>query len=122
MSDDKPLRVYAPSTLNFNDLWLNGLVLRQPKLTPVMFRMALRKGKIVEAAGVQRRGGAGEKEEVLSIAFGYLEILLCTPAPCSSAILMLHTLQLNLVPFSHVPFISHPKEVAKVIEAATTAL
>ena len=43
--------------------------------------MALRKGKIVEAAGVQRSKGAGEKEEVLSIAFGYLEILLCDPAP-----------------------------------------
>ena len=26
--------------------------------------MALRKGKIVEAAGVQRSGGAGEKKEV----------------------------------------------------------
>ncbi|AUB35937.1 hypothetical protein COO91_01830 [Nostoc flagelliforme CCNUN1] len=44
-------------------------------------RMALRKEKIVEAAGVQRSGGAGEKEEVLGIAFGYLEIPLCTPAP-----------------------------------------
>ncbi|AUB41820.1 hypothetical protein COO91_07902 [Nostoc flagelliforme CCNUN1] len=43
--------------------------------------MALRKEKIVEAAGVQRSGGAGEKEEVLGIAFGYLEIPLCTPAP-----------------------------------------
>ncbi|WP_100901422.1 hypothetical protein [Nostoc flagelliforme] len=42
--------------------------------------MALRKEKIVEAAGVQRSGGAGEKEEVLGIAFGYLEIPLCTPA------------------------------------------
>ncbi|WP_230967643.1 LLM class flavin-dependent oxidoreductase [Nostoc commune] len=29
--------------------------------------MALRKEKIVEAAGVQRSGGAGEKEEVLGI-------------------------------------------------------
>ncbi|MEH2136628.1 hypothetical protein [Nostoc sp.] len=61
--------------------------------------MALRKGKIVEAAGVQRSRGAGEKEEVLGIAFGYLEIPLCAPVPCSSAILTLHTLQLNLVPF-----------------------
>ncbi|MEH1787883.1 MAG: hypothetical protein V7L23_20440 [Nostoc sp.] len=43
--------------------------------------MALRKGKIVEAAGVLLCGGAGEKEEVLSIAFGYLEIPLCAPAP-----------------------------------------
>ncbi|MEH2403006.1 hypothetical protein [Nostoc sp.] len=43
--------------------------------------MALRKGKIVEAAGVQRSRGAGEKEEVLGIAFGYLEIPLCTLAP-----------------------------------------
>ncbi|WP_167407731.1 hypothetical protein [Nostoc flagelliforme] len=43
--------------------------------------MALRKEKIVGAAGVQRSGGAGEKEEVLGIAFGYLEIPLCTPAP-----------------------------------------
>ncbi len=47
----------------------------------VVARMALRKEKIVEAAGVQRSGGAGEKEEVLGIAFGYLEIPLCTPAP-----------------------------------------
>ncbi|MEH1790839.1 MAG: hypothetical protein V7L23_36050 [Nostoc sp.] len=62
--------------------------------------MALRKGKIVEAAGVLLCGGAGEKEEVLSIAFGYLEIPLCPP--CSSAILTLHTLQLNLVPFGTV--------------------
>lgn len=31
-----------------------------------MWRMALRKGKIVEAAGVQRSGGAGEKKEVLN--------------------------------------------------------
>ena len=43
--------------------------------------MALRKGKIVEAAGVQRSGGAGEKEEILGIAFRYLEIPLCPPAP-----------------------------------------
>ncbi|MEH1819707.1 MAG: hypothetical protein V7L31_11625 [Nostoc sp.] len=44
--------------------------------------MALRKGKIVEAAGVQRSGGAGEKGEILGIiAFGYLEIPLCPPAP-----------------------------------------
>ncbi|MHC0062992.1 hypothetical protein ACWATR_08710 [Nostoc sp. UIC 10890] len=61
--------------------------------------MALRKGKIVEAAGVQRSRGAEEKEEVLGIAFGYLEIPLCTLAPCPSAILTLQTLQLNLVPF-----------------------
>ncbi|WP_277883980.1 hypothetical protein [Nostoc sp. FACHB-888] len=37
--------------------------------------MALRKGKIVEAAG--------EKEEVLSIAFGYLEIPLCPLLLCN---------------------------------------
>ncbi|MEH1898569.1 MAG: hypothetical protein V7K94_25335 [Nostoc sp.] len=43
--------------------------------------MALRKGKIVEAALVQRSRGAGEKQEVLGIAFGYLEIPLCTLAP-----------------------------------------
>ncbi|MBD2536455.1 hypothetical protein H6G97_47135 [Nostoc flagelliforme FACHB-838] len=43
--------------------------------------MALRKGKIVGAAGVQRSGGAGEKEEILGIAFRYLEIPLCPPAP-----------------------------------------
>ncbi len=43
--------------------------------------MALRKGTIVEAAGVQRSGGAGEKEEVLGNTNGYLEIPLCTPAP-----------------------------------------
>jgi hypothetical protein len=43
--------------------------------------MALRKGKIVEAARVQRSGGAGEKEEILGIAFGYLKIPLCPPAP-----------------------------------------
>ncbi len=43
--------------------------------------MALRKGKIVEAARVQRSKGAGGKEEILGIAFGYLEIPLCTPAP-----------------------------------------
>ncbi|WP_339382257.1 hypothetical protein [Nostoc flagelliforme] len=47
----------------------------------ILCGMALRKEKIVEAAGVQRSGGAGEKEEVLGIAFGYLEIPLCTPAP-----------------------------------------
>ncbi|MGJ5631488.1 hypothetical protein [Nostoc sp. CALU 1950] len=46
--------------------------------------MALRKGKIVEAAGVQRSGGAGEKQEVLGIAFGYLEIPLCASAPLQS--------------------------------------
>ncbi len=46
--------------------------------------MALRKGKIGEAAGVQRSRGAGEKEEVLGIAFGYLEIPLCPPAPLQS--------------------------------------
>jgi len=61
--------------------------------------MALRKGKIVEAVEERRSKGAGEKEEVLSIAFGYLEIPLCAPAPCSWSILTLHTLQLNLVPF-----------------------
>jgi hypothetical protein len=43
--------------------------------------MALRKGKIVEAAGVQRSRGAGEKEKILGIAFRYLEIPLCPPAP-----------------------------------------
>ncbi len=41
--------------------------------------MALRKGTIVEAAGVQRSGGAGEKEEVLGNTNGYLEIPLCNP-------------------------------------------
>ncbi|WP_196518223.1 hypothetical protein [Nostoc sp. WHI] len=46
--------------------------------------MALRKGTIVEAAGVQRSGGAGEKEEVLGNTNGYLEIPLCTPAPLQS--------------------------------------
>ncbi len=55
------------------------------------YRMALRKGKIVEAAGVQRSPGAGEKKEVLSIAFGYLEIPLCAPAPLQS---------LRCIPFS----------------------
>ncbi|QFS51511.1 hypothetical protein GXM_09005 [Nostoc sphaeroides CCNUC1] len=68
--------------------------------------MALRKGKIVEAAGVQRSGGAGEKEEILGIAFRYLEIPLCPPAPlppCSSAIPTPLTFQLNLVPFSPDP-------------------
>jgi hypothetical protein len=34
----------------------------------IQTRMALRKGKIVEAAGVQRSGGAGEKEKILGIA------------------------------------------------------
>ncbi|MBD2524684.1 hypothetical protein [Nostoc sp. FACHB-133] len=43
--------------------------------------MALRKGKIVEAAGVQRSGGAGEKEEILGIRTEEIEIPLCTPAP-----------------------------------------
>ncbi|MGJ5631553.1 hypothetical protein [Nostoc sp. CALU 1950] len=43
--------------------------------------MALRKGKIVEAAGEQRSKGAGEKEEILGIAFIYLEIPLCPSAP-----------------------------------------
>ena len=47
----------------------------------VLGGMALRKEKIVEAAGVQRSGGAGEKEEILGIAFRYLEIPLCPPAP-----------------------------------------
>jgi hypothetical protein len=47
----------------------------------VYSRMALRKGKIVEATGVQRSGGAGEKEKILGIAFRYLEIPLCPPAP-----------------------------------------
>jgi hypothetical protein len=42
--------------------------------------MALRKGKIVEAAGVQRSGGAGEKEEILGIRTEEIEISLCTPA------------------------------------------
>ncbi|MHC0062507.1 hypothetical protein ACWATR_06210 [Nostoc sp. UIC 10890] len=48
--------------------------------------MALRKGKIIEAAG--------EKEEILGIAFRYLEIPLCP-----SAIPTPLTFQLNLVPF-----------------------
>ncbi|MEJ6486978.1 hypothetical protein N0Y54_37950 [Nostoc punctiforme UO1] len=43
--------------------------------------MALRKEKIVEAALVQRSGGAGEKEEVLGIRTQEIEIPLCTPAP-----------------------------------------
>ncbi|MBD2212192.1 hypothetical protein H6G27_20310 [Nostoc linckia FACHB-104] len=43
--------------------------------------MALRKGKIVEAAGVQRSGGAGEKEEILGIRTEEIEIPLCTRAP-----------------------------------------
>ncbi|MEH2445021.1 MAG: ABC transporter substrate-binding protein [Nostoc sp.] len=47
---------------------------RSPNLTLIEDRMALRKGKIVEAAGVLLSRGAGEKEEVLGIAFGYLEI------------------------------------------------
>ncbi|MBW4549311.1 MAG: hypothetical protein KME25_33620 [Symplocastrum torsivum CPER-KK1] len=46
--------------------------------------MALRKGKIVEAALVQRSKGAEEKEEILGIAFRYLEIPLCTPASLQS--------------------------------------
>ncbi|WP_373525979.1 hypothetical protein [Nostoc sp.] len=46
--------------------------------------MALRKGTIVEAAGVQRSKGAGEKEEVLGNTKGYLEIPLCTLAPLQS--------------------------------------
>ena len=46
-----------------------------------MRRMALRKGKIVEVAGVQRSKGAGEKEEVLSIGIEKIKILLCTPVP-----------------------------------------
>ncbi|MEH2437206.1 MAG: hypothetical protein V7K25_23700 [Nostoc sp.] len=44
-------------------------------------RMALRKGKIVEAAGVQRSKGAGEKEEGRSIRKKAREILLCPSAP-----------------------------------------
>jgi hypothetical protein len=57
------------------------------------------KGKIVEAARVQRSKGAGEKEEILGIAFRYLEIPLCTPAPLQS---------LRHLPFSltSVPFVS----------------
>ncbi|MEH2306757.1 MAG: hypothetical protein V7L06_15785 [Nostoc sp.] len=47
-------------------------------------RMALRKGKIVEAAGVQRSKGAGEKEEILGIRTEEIEIYLCTPAPLQS--------------------------------------
>ncbi|WP_334807872.1 hypothetical protein [Nostoc sp.] len=46
--------------------------------------MALRKGKIVEAAGVQRSKGAGEKEEILGIRTEEIEIYLCTPAPLQS--------------------------------------
>lgn len=42
-----------------------SLIMR--RAAEIMDGMALRKGKIVEAAGVQRSGGAGEKEEVLSI-------------------------------------------------------
>ncbi len=61
--------------------------------------MALRKGKIVEAALVQRSKGAGEKEEILGIAFRYLEIPLCPLLPCPSVILTPLTFQLNLVPF-----------------------
>ncbi|MGJ5632032.1 hypothetical protein [Nostoc sp. CALU 1950] len=70
--------------------------------------MALRKGKIVEAAGVQRSGGAGEKEEILGIAFRYLEIPLCPSAPllsCPSAIPTPLTFQLNLVPFEPAPML-----------------
>ncbi|MEH1821834.1 MAG: hypothetical protein V7L31_22605 [Nostoc sp.] len=52
--------------------------------TSILSRMALRKAKIVETAGVQRSGGAGEKEEILGIAFRYLEIPPCTPAPLQS--------------------------------------
>ncbi|MEH1791636.1 MULTISPECIES: hypothetical protein [unclassified Nostoc] len=47
--------------------------------------MALRKGKIVEVARVQRSGGAGEKEEGRSETRGIQkearEILLCPSAP-----------------------------------------
>jgi hypothetical protein len=50
--------------------------------------MALRKGKIVEAAGVQRSGGAEEKEEgrgirteTRGIRKEAREILLCPSAP-----------------------------------------
>ncbi|AUB34206.1 hypothetical protein COO91_00080 [Nostoc flagelliforme CCNUN1] len=43
--------------------------------------MALRKGKIVEAALVQRSKGAGEKEEILGIRTEKIEIPLCPPAP-----------------------------------------
>jgi len=56
--------------------------------------MALRKGKIVEAALVQRSGGAGEKEEGRSIRTENLRhterskrnspLPLCPPAPLQS--------------------------------------
>ncbi|MEH2174015.1 hypothetical protein [Nostoc sp.] len=45
-----------------------------------LYGMALRKGKIVEAAGVQRSKGAGEKEEILGIRTEEIKILLCTTA------------------------------------------
>ncbi|WP_229557185.1 hypothetical protein [Nostoc sp. XA010] len=56
-----------------------------------LYRMALRKGKIVEVALVQRSGGAGEKEEGRNIRTDTRgirkearEILLCPPAPLQS--------------------------------------
>jgi hypothetical protein len=51
--------------------WTNEKFLQR-----VYIGMALRKAKIVETAG--------EKEEILGIAFRYLEILLCNPAPLQS--------------------------------------
>jgi hypothetical protein len=54
---------------------------KSAKIRSLQGGMALRKGKIVEAAGMQRSACAGEKEEVLGIAFGDLEIPLCTLAP-----------------------------------------
>ncbi|MEH1781199.1 MAG: right-handed parallel beta-helix repeat-containing protein [Nostoc sp.] len=69
--------------------------------------MALRKGKIVEPARVQRSGGAGEKEEAYGQkqeAYGKKQEKFSSAPlpPCSSAILTPPTLQLNLVPFTYV--------------------
>ncbi|WP_143855438.1 hypothetical protein [Nostoc sp. 'Peltigera membranacea cyanobiont' 232] len=63
--------------------------------------MALRKGKIVEAAGVQ-----GCRGEFLNIRPQLPKISSFSPAPlhpCPSAILTPLTLQLNLVPFQPAP-------------------
>jgi hypothetical protein len=70
----------------------------------------------MEAAGALLCKGAGEKEEVLSIAFRYLEIPLCAPAPGVS--LRCKPFSLTSVPFGRCP--SSPQLILTSIAESPT--
>jgi hypothetical protein len=79
-----PVALLCSPSLGFRNTLSQQHLFHILTTTLLLEGMALRKGKIVEAALVQRSKGAEEKEEILGIAFRYLEIPLCTPASLQS--------------------------------------